>query len=980
MVVIGCKLPKQIVENPQVTIDPIVEETIMPHKKAKHQNKFEEKWVDSLLNTMSLDEKIGQLFMVQAYSNKEQANTDEINKLITNYHIGGLIFMQGTPSSQVNLYNDYQAKSKFPLLIGFDGEWGLSMRLKNSFSYPWNMTLGAVQDNQLIYQVGKQIAGHCKRVGVHLNFAPVVDINTNPNNPIIGNRSFGEDKENVTNKAIAFINGMQDHGVLANAKHFPGHGDTETDSHKTLPLLNWDYKRLDSIEMYPYKKIIDSDLASIMVAHLEVPSLKTEKGRPTSISKKVVTDLLQHKLGYEGLIFTDGLNMKGVANYTSADSVALEALKAGNDMLLIPLEVPKAVSMIKNAIDKNEISVNRLDTSVKKILAAKYRAGLGNYKPLVAENVESDVHGLEDDQLYKKIAEASVTLVKNEQNLLPLQRLDTLNVGLVTLGDANADTFLAQLRRYAKVDKLENINTDNYKTNLLPYNLICISYHKSDASPWKSYKMSTQEIELIKSISQYKKVILVDFASPYALLPIGKLENISSTIVAYQNNAVFQKVAAQQIFGALPIKGKLPVSISDSYKVNTGIQTNTLDRLSYGTPEEVGMNSAKLKEIDKVANDIIAQKMAPGMQVLVARKGKVVFEKAYGNYTYDANSTKVNEETIYDLASLTKIMGAFPLMAKAYDDQKYQLTSTLGELLPEYPNATTDAIKMIDLFTHQSGMQAWVPFYKETLDATGKPLSTLYSPKIVEGYSVKVAEGMYLRNTYADSLFYKIKNLPLRDKRDYKYSDLPLILFSKYLKNIYGDDMNELLSKFYTSSLGAYSLTYRPLDKFAVSKIAPTEQDNYFRYQEIQGTVHDMAAAMIGGISGNAGLFGNANDVAKMMQLYLNKGTYGGIRYFSDATFDTFNKVPFKENGNRRGLILDKPALPGQIKNTCGCTSAESFGHSGFTGTFTWADPKTELIYVFLSNRTYPNAEPNLLAKSNARLTIQQIIQDAMVK
>ncbi|NJB81722.1 glycoside hydrolase family 3 N-terminal domain-containing protein [Wenyingzhuangia aestuarii] len=937
-------------------------------------------WVDSILKNMSLEEKIGQLFMVQAYSNKDDKHKQEINSLIQNQHVGGLIFMQGTPEKQIDLYNEYQANSKIPLLIGFDGEWGLSMRIKPSFAYPWNMTLGAIQNDSLIYRVGQQIGKHCKEVGIHINFAPVVDINTNPLNPIIGNRSFGENKKNVTQKSIAFVQGMQSVGVLANAKHFPGHGDTASDSHKTLPVVNFTMGRLDSLELYPYKQLVKSNLASVMVAHLDVPALKTEKGRPTSISKKVVTGLLKNKIGFKGLVFTDALNMKGVANYTAADSVALEALKAGNDMLLIPVDVEKGVKTIKNAILKNVLTEARLDSSVVKVLMAKYCVGLQHKKVLNKIDVQQRIHTIEDDLLFKKVAENAVTLVKNENNLLPLKRLDTLKVASVSLGDDVSGTFVQTLKKYTAVDEINQLTVANYKSKLKNYNTIVIGVHKSDEHPWKSYKLSSTEVALIQKMASYKKVILTVFTSPYSLLKLNGFDGVSNLVVAYQNNSVFQSVAAQQLFGALPFTGKLPVSVSQRFKEGSGITTQALQRLQYGFPEEEGMDSYQLKKIDSVAQLVIKEKMSPGLQVLVARKGKVVFEKSYGYFTYDAVQ-KVNNTSMYDLASLTKILGAFPLYVKALEKGVYRLDQTLGDLLPMYKNTPLEKLLVIDMFAHQSGLQAWIPFYVKTLDSVSKkPMDVWYKNKAEIGFDLKVAENLYLKNEYIDSIYQEIKVAPLRKTRDYKYSGLPFFLFKKVLENHYQQPMDVLLNNQFTKKLGASTLMYNPLEMYAKDSIVPSELDTYYRYQKLQGTVHDMAAAMFGGVSGNAGLFGNANDVAKMMQLYLNKGAYGGEKYFRENTFDMFNKAYFKSRDNRRGLVLDKPSGDAAVKSTCNCTSMESFGHSGFTGTFAWADPKTELIYVFLSNRTYPTMANNALGTNDIRTDIQQLIQDAIVE
>lgn len=937
-------------------------------------------WVDSLVSNMSLEEKIGQLFMVQAYSNKDNKHQQEITNLIEKHHIGGMIFMQGSPEKQIELYNQYQSKSKVPLLVGFDGEWGLSMRIKPSFAYPWNMTLGAVQNDSIVYEVGKQIGEHCKQVGVHINFAPVVDINTNPKNPIIGNRSFGEDRDNVTKKSIAFVEGMQSVGVLANAKHFPGHGDTATDSHKTLPTVSFDINRLDSIEMYPYKQLAKSNLASVMVAHLDVPALKTENGRPTSISKKIIIDLLKNKIGFKGLVFTDALNMKGVANYTSADSVSLEAFKAGNDMLLIPIDVEQGIAKIQDAIKNEIVSEQRLDSSVVKILQAKYNVGLNKLDTLKSNDIQQRIHTVKDDLLYKKVAENAITLVKNNDELLPLKKIDTLKIASISLGKERSDAFVSTLKKYTDVIATKGVNRSNYKQKLKNFNTVIIGVHKSDEHPWKTYKMTDAEVVLINKIAKYRKVILTVFTSPYSLLKLNGFQNISNVIVAYQNNAVFQTVAAQQIFGALSFVGKLPVSVSKKFIVGSGVITNSIHRLEYGLPQEEGVDIDQLSKIDSIAEVVIQKKMSPGLQVLIAKNNKVIFEKSYGYYTYKKNQ-KVSNNSIYDLASLTKILGAFPLYVKALEDGVYHLDDTLADLLPMYKDSPLANLLVIDMFAHQSGLKAWIPFYLKTLnDVSNQPKSKWYSLIKDKEYNLKVTKNLFLKEEYLDSIYHHIKETPLRNKRDYKYSGLPFLLFTKILKNHYQKSMDDLLTENFTKSLGANKLLYNPTNTILKDSIVPSEEDSYYRYQTLQGDVHDMTAAMFGGVSGNAGLFGNANDVAKMMQMYLNKGLYGGERYFKSNTFDNFNRAYFKDRKNRRGLVLDKPAFDDEVLNTCNCVSPLSFGHSGFTGTYAWADPKTDLIYIFLSNRTYPTMDNNLLGKEDIRTKIQQIIQDAIIE
>ncbi|MEO9570468.1 MAG: glycoside hydrolase family 3 N-terminal domain-containing protein [Polaribacter sp.] len=936
-------------------------------------------WVDSIMKNMTIDEKIGQLFMVQAYSNLDKKHEDFITEMITKYHVGNLIFMQGTPEKQAELNNKYQDTVKVPLLIGFDGEWGLDMRLKNTYRFPWNMTLGAIRNDSLVKQFGEHLGKHCKRLGIHVNFAPVVDINTNPDNPIIGNRSFGESKENVTQKAIAFTQGMQSMGVLANAKHFPGHGDTATDSHHTLPVLNFDMNRLDSIELYPYKKVFDAGIASVMTAHLSIPSLESDPRLPTSLSKNVVTNLLQQKLGFNGLVITDGLNMKGAANYSSSAEIDLAAIQAGNDLLLIPQDVPATVNLIKKAIELKTLTEERIDVSVRKVLKAKYWAGLHNYKPIKIENIQNELNTIEDELLHRELIKNSLTVIKDVKGDLPIRNLEKRKIAYVNLGDDSGNHFVKMLQNYGKVDVISDKDLSEIIKKLKPYNLVVIGFHKSNLHPWKSYKFKNQELVWLQEIARENNVILDVFTSPYSLLQIKTFTNIESIIVSYQNSKLAQELSAQLIFGAFDAKGKLPVSIRNEFAEGHGFITSNLKRFEYTIPEAVKMSSTKLKDIDSLANVILENKMAPGFQVLVARKGKIILNKSYGFHT-DKKTLKVKNSDVYDLASLTKILASLPLIMKAEEEQKITLNEKLQDLLPSFKGSNKASVSVREILSHYGKLKAWIPFYKGTQDSvTHKNLPVFYRNKKSKKFNIKVAQDLYLNKNYKDSIYKYIRDVDQRERDGYKYSDLGYYIFKEAIENEYHKPLNDLVDQEFYQSLGANRTSYLPLQKFAKKEIIPTEKDNYYRNQLLQGDVHDMGAAMLGGVGGHAGLFANANDVAKIMQMYLQKGYYGGKRYLKTATLDKFNHRYFSDKKVRRGLGFDKPQLNPKVKATCGCVSDESFGHSGFTGTYTWADPKSEIVYVFLSNRVYPTMDNRGLVNSNMRTEIQQVIQDAIL-
>jgi beta-glucosidase-like glycosyl hydrolase/CubicO group peptidase (beta-lactamase class C family) len=941
--------------------------------------KAQKKWVNSILKKMTVEEKIGQLFMVQAYSNLEEKHEKFITDMIEKYHVGNLIFMQGTPEKQAVLNNKYQELSKVPLMIGFDGEWGLDMRLKNTFRYPWNMTLGAVRDNSLIEQFGEQLGKHCKRLGIHINFAPVVDININPKNPIIGNRSFGENKDNVTDKAIAFTKGMQRIGVLANAKHFPGHGDTASDSHHTLPVVDFDIKRLDTLELYPYKKLFKENLTSVMTAHMSIPKLEPNKKLPSSLSKRIVTDLLIDRMGFKGLIITDGLNMKGAANYSTSSEIDLAAILAGNDMLLIPQDVPATVKLFKKAIKKKQLSIKRLNHSVRKILMAKYWAGLHNYKPVVLENLHEELNSKTDVLLHRELVKKSITVLKNEKDIIPIQNLEKQKIAYVKIGKEDNTSFLTMLRNYAKVDVIADANLSTLMRKLKPYNLVIIGYHSSNLHPWKGYKFKKNDIARIQKIAKEKKVILDVFASPYSLMDFTSFKNLEGLLVSFQNSKIVQEISAQQLFGAVKISGKLPVSINKEFKEGFGMYTSSLSRLQYGEPEEVKMSSQKLAEIDEIANEVINKKMAPGMQILVARSGKVIYQKSFGYHTNDT-LLKVKNSDIYDVASLTKILATLPMVMKAEGEGKIRLATKLKHILPALKKTNKDTVTVKEILSHNGRLKAWIPFYKHTQDSiTGENLPVFYQATKTKKFGIKVAKKLYLQTSYKDSIFHYIKTADQRERSGYKYSDLGYYILKQSLENKYKLPLNELTQKYFYTSLGAHRTSYLPLQKFPLNEIVPTENDTYFRNQLVHGYVHDMGAAMLGGVGGHAGLFANANDVAKIMQLYLQKGFYGGKRYIKSSTVTKFNKRYYSEIENRRGLGFDKPQLDPEVEATCGCVSDSSFGHSGFTGTYTWADPESGILYVFLSNRVFPTMENTGLIKENIRTKIQQIIQDAIL-
>ena len=932
-------------------------------------------WADSLMNVLTLEEKIGQLFMVAA--NGTTFNESDyliVDKLIADYGVGGLIYFQSSsPHSHVSLVNRFQSKSSIPLMNGIDGEWGLAMRIDSLEPYPWNMTLGAVTADSLIYQMGRALANECKAMGIHINFAPVVDVNSNPLNPIINARSFGEIVSNVSTKGLALMNGIQDLGVLACAKHFPGHGDTESDSHKTLPLVSHDKFRMDSLDLPPFRQLIDRGVASVMVAHLNIPSIDNVSKRASSLSPIIIDSLLIQELNFKGLIFTDALNMKGVSSFYEPGRLEVEALKAGNDVLLFPEDIPAALNAILSAIHDSTLTVDRINLSCHKILKAKEWLNLTNFSSIDSNNIRERTLNIENEILRNEINKNALTLIKNEQDFLPIVSLKNKKIGWLGIGGYSGETFFNQLKKYTSV-----IDFDEKKDNPKTFDHLIISIHKSNLSPWKSYEISRKEKELIMRLSSKTSVVLVVFANPYSLLNANYLDDVESILVAYQNSLSMQSIAGQAIFGAIQIKGTLPVTLSNKFPIGTSIITESIGRLKYASPRSVGLDSDKLSLIDSIVNQAIQMKATPGCQVLVAKLGTVVYNKSFGFHTYD-KITKVKDSDLYDLASITKIASILPLIMQKIDSGTFELDAPMISYLSMEDTCSKAFLTSRGILAHNSKLWPWIPFYMKTLNEDGSLIDSLYSMKNEGQFTIQVAKDLFMNSSYSDSILDWVLHSKMLDQSGYKYSDLPYYLLKEVVEIQEKKSLKTLVQERIFDELGANFTTYHPLDKFDCAEIVPTEEDNYFRHQLLRGHVHDPGAAMQGGVGGHAGLFSNTNDIAKLMQMYLNGGFYGGKRYIQESTIKEFTSCQYCETNNRRGIGFDRPLVNEEGGPSCDQASTSSYGHSGFTGTLTWVDPDHDLIYVFLSNRIHPSSENNLLVNENIRTRIQEVIYKSIL-
>jgi beta-N-acetylhexosaminidase len=942
-------------------------------------------YADSIMKTLTPDERIGQLFMVATWSNKDSLHIKEIQQQIRDYKIGGLIFFQGGPVRQALLTNDYQKISKVPLLIGIDGEYGLAMRLDSTIRFPRQMTLSAMQNDSLLAEMGKEIARQCRRMGIHTNFSPVADVNNNILNPIIGSRSFGDDRETVTHNAMIYMKALQDNLVLGCAKHFPGHGNTDADSHLTLPVVRNDSAALDSVELYPFKKLIQQGLGSMMVAHLYLPALDTIYDHPSTLSKAIVTGLLKQKLGFSGITFTDALNMKGVSVCYMPGLLEKLALQAGNDVLLYSEDVRKGIEEIHLAVENCELTQEEVDVHTRKVLMMKYWCGLNAYRPIDTTNLINDLNPSTAKLLQQKLYENSLTVLSNKDSLVPFKWQDSIRIASVVIGDTKQNPFQREMQIYAPVE-LFAIDKDasssvfnSLKEYLNNYDYVIVSLHNTIMNAAKNFGISEQAELFISEVINKYKTIFIDFGNAYTLSRFSNLDKAKTVILAYEDMPVMHNLVAQLLFSGGPSKGKIPIQSSTVFNKHTGIATRDAIRLKYTYPEEVRMKSEVLLRIDSIVYQAIGDSATPGCQVLVAKDGKVIYNKAFGTHAYNDTSPVLTTD-LYDIASVSKIAGTALAVMKLYESGKIDLDKPLSKYLPRLRKTNKGNLIIREVLAHQAGLQSWIPFWKQTL-VNGMPDSLIYSKLKNDKFSIRVTDSLYIRKEYKDSLLKWIENSPLGERGKYVYSDLGPILMKEVVETISGKSLDEFLTSNFYKPLGLTRLAFLPRDKFKLTEIIPTENDTSFRKQLVHGDVHDPAAAMLGGVSGNAGIFSDAIGVAVLMQMLLNKGTYGGRQFLKEKTISTFTYRAFPADQNRRGLLFDKPE-PDITKPspTCKSASLKTFGHQGFTGTCTWVDPEFNLVYVFLSNRVNPGAANEKLGKMNVRTQIQQIIYDALAK
>lgn len=926
-------------------------------------------WVNNTIAGMTLREKIAQFFMVAVYPKNSEAHFKDIDSLVSKHHIGGIILFQGDRNNLKVAIDRYQKQSKIPLLTAMDAEWGSSMRLSGEDRFPYAMTLGAANDVELTKRIGEMMGQECRELGIHLNFAPVADVNSNPNNPVIGFRSFGENPRTVGQHVRAMVQGMESQGVLTSIKHFPGHGDTDTDSHKELPIVNNSYLHINAIDFVPFKDGIDAGASTVMIAHLSVPALDST-GTPSSLSKKIIHGYLKSELGFDGLVVSDALGMKAVADRYGKTEVVVKAFEAGCDILLMPESVVKAIDAIEAKVQSGEISEEDINIRCKRVLAAKHKAII---KPAKVKEYTP----AEQELARKLVFEKAITVMRNENNVLPIDRFDkkiaVVTIGNYTDGVKPAMDFVTPLDHFHY--KTASDASLGFGPKMADYDLVITTLHAGSMRPYRDYKLPTGWKSWLSKVGSAKQSVLALFGSPLALKNVKELEGIDAIVVGYENNELMQDRMGQFLMGTFASSGKLPMTVDANFKDGTGVDVIWGGRLKNSQPEELGIDPKALEKIDEIAMKGVTGGAYPGCQVVVAIDGKLIYRKSFGHHTYSKNQ-EVKDSDLYDIASITKVAASTLSIMKLNSENKFNLNGTLGEYIPEIMGSSPlKNIQLRQMLSHQAGLVPWIPFYNRTL--VDKQLSPkIYASVKSDSFNLHVANNVWMRGDYEKNMYDEILGSALGAKK-YKYSDLGYYFIKKIVEDLTGMPFDDYVTEEFYKPMGLANIRYNPLEHFDKSRITPTEDDQIFRKQLIHGYVHDQGAAMLGGVGGHAGIFSNATDLASLMQLFLNKGMYGGKQILTEQVVEEYTDCQYCET-NRRGAGFDKPTRNRQGGPSSNQASLESFGHSGFTGTLAWADPKYKVNYVFLSNRVYPDAENWKIISLNIRTDIQDVIYNAL--
>jgi beta-N-acetylhexosaminidase len=947
-------------------------------------------WVDSVFKELAPDEKIAQLMVVRGSAIDPKTRrpvlfTKETEEAVRKYNVGGICMFQGGPKAQGRFINYMQGIARTPVLICIDAENGVGMRMDSVMPLPRQMMLGAMPDPLIMYQYGRLVGEQCKRIGIQVNYAPVVDVNNNPANPVINDRSFGEDKNIVAEYGVQYMKGMQDVGVMACAKHFPGHGDVTVDSHHDLPVINKNKEELEALEFFPFKRMFEAGVGSVMIAHLYIPAIDKTANRATSLSYNNVTKLLRKEMNYKGLSFTDALEMQGVTKFFPAGEASVESLIAGNDMLCLPGDIPVSIAKVKEAIKKKTLKWKDINDHVKKVLRAKYDYGLANLKPIDLTNITEDLNnGI--PAMRRRVAENALTLLRNnDRAIFPLMPRQFERVAYIGIGLKKDNAFSARMRNDygAHVYYFDyTLNETQAKAALEfikgRYDVVVTGLHNYSRFPANNHGVSSGAVQLLQQLQQETRSITLAFGNPYILANVCDPKVL---VACYEDDSIVHETAMDLLQGKIQPKGKLPVTVCPELKLGTGIIS--LSILPDIDPSMAGFNEQKLGVIDSIVKDGITQGAYPGAVVLVAKDGRVVYEKAYGQMA-SVNPSPMTTRTIFDLASVTKICATTISVMKLYDEGRLDLDKPLGEFLPWVKGSNKESLTIRDILLHQAGLKSFIPFYRETIDTLkdGVASPSYYSRQQSNQYSIRVAENLYLRNDWMDTMYARILQSDLGPAGKYIYSDNDFIFLGKIVETISGMPLDQYVKRTFYDPLGMTTTGFKPRERFPLEQIAPTEQEPYFRKQLIQGDVHDPGAAMFGGVAGHAGLFSNARDLAMLTQLMLNEGMIRGIRFFKPETVRFF--TAYNSAISRRGLGFDKPEKDNYLRPEpypATSTSPETYGHTGFTGTCWWVDPKNNLVFIFLSNRVNATGANFIkLGQMNIRGKVHEAIYNALIR
>jgi CubicO group peptidase (beta-lactamase class C family)/beta-glucosidase-like glycosyl hydrolase len=918
-------------------------------------------WVDSVFNKLKVQERIGQLFMLSVSAN---ASEDEIDDLISRVRAsdpGGLYLRGGGPVSWVSLYNKIQRVSKVPMIVGMDAEWGVGQTIDSLMRFPRPLAIGAIKNDSLVEALGKEIARQMRVLGVHINFAPNADIHLKGQQ---ASRFFGTSKNRVSQTSIAFVRGLQQNGVVACAKHlFDNENKADLDS-----TIYFGLNRLDTLDFYPYQQLIQHGVGGLLTSHLHFSIREKRKAVPASVSSLFINQVVKNQFGFSGLLFSEMPYLQSISNKSKGETEML-AFEIGNDFLIDSKDIREAKRRIQKAIKKNPMLAAQLEQSVKKILGVKYEASLRVKPYLNPDNIVRRVNSEEALALKYALTESSITIIQNKNDFLPIQRLEGKKFASLTIGKEAENDFTHFLGKYTTFENftIRSISdTSQVMQRLKSFDVVVVGIHPLATNflpviyPWLDH------------LSRLTNTVVFSFAIPVAFSP---MDSVRALGITYSDDDVAEKIAAQVIFGARQGAGALPYNISPVFEEGTSNVNSKLDRLAYGVPAEVHMNQGILENIKTIAREAIDSLATPGCSILIARKGKVIFEQPMGWQTYD-NKIAVTENTIYDLASITKVSATLQTIMFLTERGLIDVNKKASIYLPELKESNKKDFTLKDILTHQAGLWPYLPFWQQTMKDSFL-LPEYYSGVRSEDFPYPVAENLFAAKSVKDSLWQWIIRARVRDKTlrtpfDYRYSDMGFYILQHLAEKKLNQPMQDFLYQNLYEPIGASTTGYLPLNKFPPDQIAPTEADMQFRKSTLIGYVHDQGAAMHGGIAGHAGLFSSANDLAKLGQMWLQGGSYGGTRFFRPETIEHFSQQQYESS--RRGLGWDKPTQSEWNGPTSHYASPKTFGHTGFTGTGIWIDPEFDLVYIFLSNRVYPDMNNGKLLSTNIRPRIQDVI------